>query len=100
MTCSHELRPGFIVGVIASVYAGLPFLNKFGHDEIKDRSLLTSQDWHFLCEQVERASRPEIITKTGAVLYVEETRAAVMIDIDSAASKLAPGFLSVAVLKF
>ena len=61
-------------------------------------SLLTYQDWQILREQTEQACRSDIITKEGVVLYIEHTRAAVMIDIDSAASKLAPGPLSLVIL--
>ena len=67
-------------------------------EDNKAVDLLTDQDWQMLCEQVEQACRLDIITKNGAVLYVEQTRAAVMIDIDSAQSKLAPGLLSAAIL--
>ena len=76
------------------VYAGLPVIDMLRqHADNKAVSLLTVQDWQMLCEQVEQACRPEIITKDGAVLYIEQTRAAFMIDIDSAASKLAPPVL-------
>ena len=51
-----------------------------------------------LCEQIEQACRSDIITKVGAVIYVEQTRAAFMIDIDSAQSKLAPSPLSAAIM--
>ena len=61
-------------------------------------NLLTDQDWQMLYEQVEQACRSDIITKDGAVIYVEQTRAALLIDIDSAQSKLAPGPLSAAIL--
>ena len=81
------------------VYAGLPVLDLLRQIEHnKAVSLLTDQDRQFLCEQVEQACRSDIITKDGAVLYIERTRAAFMIDIDSAASKLAPGILSLAIL--
>ena len=74
-----------------SVYAGLSFADKLRQIKgKKEISLLTQQDWYMLCEQVEEAGRSEIITKDGVVLYIEQTRAAFMIDIDSAASKLAP----------
>jgi len=81
------------------VYVGLPVMETLGQiEDNKAVSLLTGQDWQMLCEQVEQACRSEIITKDGAVLYIEHTRAAFMIDIDSAASKLAPGPLSLAIL--
>ena len=81
------------------VYAGLSISDTLRQIEHNDAvKLLTDQDWQILCEQVERACRLDIITKDGAVLYVEQTRAAVMIDIDSAQSKLAPGPLSAAIL--
>ena len=61
-------------------------------------NLLTDQDWQMLYEQVEQACRSDIITEDGAVIYIEQTRAALLIDIDSAQSKLAPGPLSAAIL--
>ena len=81
------------------VYAGLSVadtLSQIENNKVVD--LLTEQDRQMLCEQVEQACRAKIITKDGAILYVEQTRAAFMIDIDSAQSKLAPGPLSVAIL--
>ena len=81
------------------VYAGLSVIDTLR--KIKDNNaidVLTDQDWQVLCEQVEQAYHSDIITKDGAVLYVEQTRAAFMIDIDSAQSKLAPGPLSAAIL--
>ena len=81
------------------VYAGLSVTDMLRQIENnKTVDLLTEQDRQMLCEQVEQACRSKIITKDGAVLYVEQTRAAFMIDIDSAQSKLAPGPLSVAIL--
>ena len=81
------------------VYAGLSVIDTLRQIENnKTVDLLTEQDQQMLCEQVEQACRSNIITKDGAVLYVEQTRAAFMIDIDSAQSKLAPGPLSVAIL--
>ena len=81
------------------VYAGLSVKDTLRQiEDNKAVDLLTDQDWQMLCEQVEQACRSDIITKDGAVLYVEQTRAAVMIDIDSAQSKLAPGPLSAAIL--
>ena len=82
-----------------SIYAGLPFADTLRwHENNKKVSLLTDQDWQMLCEQIEQACCSDIITKDGAVLYIEQTRAAFMIDIDSAASKLGPGPLSLAIL--
>ena len=81
------------------VYAGLSVTDTLR--QIEDNraiNLLTDQDWQLLCEQVEQACRSDITTKDGAVLHVEQTRAAFMIDIDSAQSKLAPGPLSAAIL--
>ena len=81
------------------VYAGLSVADTLRQiEDNKVVDLLTDQDWQMLCEQVEQACRSDIITKDGAVLYVEQTRAAFMIDIDSAQSKLAPGPLSAAIL--
>ena len=81
------------------VYPGLHVTDTLRQNEgNKTVTLLTEQDWQLLCEQVEQAGRSDIITMDGAVLYIEQTRAAVMVDIDSAASKLAPGPLSKAVL--
>ena len=81
------------------VYAGLSVKDTFRQiEDNKAINLLTDQDWQLLCEQVEQACRSDIITKDGAVLHVEQTRAAFMIDIDSAQSKLAPGPLSAAIL--
>ena len=81
------------------VYAGLSVTDRRRQIENnKAINLLTDQDWPMLCEQVEQVCRSNIITKDGAVLYVEQTRAAFMIDIDSAQSKLAPGPLSAAIL--
>ena len=81
------------------VYAGLSVTDRLRQIENnKAINLLTDQDWPMLCEQVEQVCRSNIITKDGAVLYVEQTRAAFMIDIDSAQSKLAPGPLSAAIL--
>ena len=82
-----------------SVYAGLPLKEKLGYTDSNSAfSLFSDRDRQVLCEQLERANQSEIITKDGAVLYVEQTRAAFMIDIDSAQSKLAPGPLSIAIL--
>ena len=81
------------------VFAGLSVIDMLRQIENdKTVGLLTEQDRQMLCEQVEQACRSNIMTKDGAVLYVEQTRAAFMIDIDSAQSKLAPGPLSVAIL--
>ena len=81
------------------IYAGLTFADTLRQNENnKTASLLTEQDWQLLCEEVEHACSSDIITKDGAILYFEQTRAALMIDIDSAASKLAPGPLSLAIL--
>jgi|GEM_PF-708879 len=81
------------------VYAGLSVTDTLRQiEDNKAVDLLTEQDWQMLCEQVEQACRSDIMTKDGAVLYVEQTRAASMIDIDSAKSKLAPGPLSAAIL--
>ena len=82
-----------------AVYSGLPLTDTLRQNEgNRAKSLLTSQDWLSLYEQVEQSGRSDIITKDGAVIYIERTRAAIMIDIDSAVSKLAPGPLSLAVL--
>tara|TARA_B100000963_G_C22606669_1_gene662842 strand:+ start:627 stop:1745 length:1119 start_codon:yes stop_codon:yes gene_type:complete len=81
------------------VYAGLSVTDRLGKIENKQVvDLLTDKDWQMLCEQIEQVCRSEIITKDGAVLYIEQTRAAFMIDIDSSQSKLAPGPLSAAIL--
>ena len=81
------------------VHAGLPVTDKLRQiEDDKAVGILTDQDWQLLCEQVAHACRSDIKTKVGAVLYIEQTRAAFMIDIDSAASKLAPGILSLAIL--
>ncbi len=81
------------------VFAGLSVIDMLRQIENdKTVGLLTEQDRQVLCERVEQACHSNIITKDGAVLYVEQTRAAFMIDIDSAQSKLAPGPLSVAIL--
>ena len=81
------------------VYPGLPISFTLGQNEgNKLVSLLTDDDWRFLCEQVYQAEFSGITTKEGAVLYIEQTRAAFMIDIDSATSKLAPGPLCLSIL--
>ena len=81
------------------VYAGLSFTDTLRQiEDDKAVELLTDEDWQMLCEQVEQACSSDIITKNGAVIYVEQTRAAFMIDIDSAQSKLAPSPLSAAIL--
>ena len=81
------------------VFAGFSFTDKLRKiEDNKAVNLLTDQDWQMLCEQVEQACRSDIITEDGAVIYVEQTRAALLIDIDSAQSKLAPGPLSAAIL--
>ena len=81
------------------VFAGFSLTDKLRQiQDNKAVNLLTDQDWQMLCEQVEQACRSDIITKDGAVIYVEQTRAAFLIDIDSAQSKLAPGPLSAAIL--
>lgn len=81
------------------VYAGLSITDTLRQIEDNEAvDVLTDQDWQVLCEQFEKACHSDIITKDGAVLYVEQTRAAFMIDIDSAQSKLAPGPLSTAIL--
>ena len=81
------------------VYAGLPLTETLRLNECNGAvKLLTDQDWDMICEQVEQAGRSEIITKDGAIIYIEQTRAAVMIDIDSAVSKLTPALLSKAIL--
>jgi len=81
------------------VFAGFSFTDKLRQiEDNKAVNLLTGQDWQMLCEQVEQACRSDIITEDGAVIYVEQTRAAFLIDIDSAQSKLAPGPLSAAIL--
>ena len=81
------------------VFAGFSFTDKLRQiEDNKAVNLLTDQDWQMLCEQVEQACRSDIITEDGAVIYVEQTRAALLIDIDSAQSKLAPGPLSAAIL--
>ena len=81
------------------VFAGFSFTDKLRQiEDNKAVNFLTDQDWQVLCEQVEQACRSDIITEDGAVIYVEQTRAALLIDIDSAQSKLAPGPLSAAIL--
>ena len=81
------------------VYTGLSVTDMLRQiEDDKAIGLLTDEDWQLLDEQVEQACRLDIITKVGAVLYIEQTRAAFMIDVDSAASKLAPGILSLAIL--
>jgi Ribonuclease G/E len=82
-----------------AIYAGQSLEDKLKQNERKRAvSIITEQDWQLLFEQIEGAGRQGIITKAGAVLYIEKTRAAIMIDIDSAASKLAPGLLSATIL--
>ena len=81
------------------VYPGLSISATLRQSEgNKPVSILTDQDWQLLCEEVDQARCSQIITKDGAILYIEETRAAFMIDIDSAGSKLAPSALSMAIL--
>ena len=81
------------------VFSGFSLTDKLRQiEDNKAVNLLTDQDWQMLCEQVEQACRSDIITEDGAVIYVEQTRAALLIDIDSAQSKLAPGPLSAAIL--
>ena len=81
------------------VYAGLSVTDMLRQiEDNKAFNILTEQDWEMLSEQVEQACRSDIITKDGAILYVEQTRAAVMIDVNSAQSKLAPSSLSMAIL--
>ena len=81
------------------VYAGLSVTETLRQiEDNKAVAVMTDQDWQVLCEQVEQACHSDITTKNGAVIYVEQTRAAFMIDIDSAQSKLAPGPLSAAIL--
>ena len=81
------------------VYAGLSVTDTLRQiEDNKAVAVMTDQDWQVLCEQVEQACHSDIITKNGAVLYVEQTRAAFMIDIDSAQSKLAPGPLCAEIL--
>ena len=77
-----------------SVYAGLPLTETLRLNECNGAvKLLTDQDWDMITEQVEQAGRSEIITKDGAIIYIEQTRAAVMIDIDNAVSKVDPSSL-------
>lgn len=81
------------------VYPGLPVAYTIRQNQDNRAvSLLTGQDWQMLCEQLEKAACSGITTKEGAVLYIEQTRAAFMIDIDSASSKLAPGPLCLSIL--
>ena len=82
-----------------SVYAGQSLKEKLNyHHGDRAFGLLSDRDWQVLCEELERADQAKIITKDAAVIYVEQTRAAVMIDIDSAASKLPPGSLTTSIL--
>ena len=81
------------------VYAGQSVTDTLRWNEgSKAVRLLTDQDWQMLCDQVEQACCSDIITKDGAVIYIEQTRAAFMIDIDSSTSKLGPVPLSMDVL--
>ena len=81
------------------VYAGQSVTDSLRQiEDNKAVAVMTDQDWQVLCEEVEQAFHSGIITKNGAVLYVEQTRAAFMIDIDSAQSKLAPGPLCAEIL--
>ena len=81
------------------ICSGLPITPALRRNECnKAVGFLTAQDWQMLYEQVEVAGCSSIITKEGAILYIERTRAAIMIDIDSGSSKLAPGTLSQVIL--
>ena len=75
------------------VYAGLSITDPLRQiEDNKAVDLLNDQDWQMLCEQVNYMSFRHHNQRWGD-LYVERTRAAFMIDIDSATSKLAVLYL-------
>ena len=51
---------------------------------------LEENDWQIVHAAYDAAVQPRYESRQGAVFWIEQTRAAVMVDIDSAASKLAP----------
>ena len=51
---------------------------------------MRENDWQIVHAAYDAAVQPRYESRQGAVLWIEQTRAAVMVDIDSAGSKLAP----------
>ena len=73
------------------VYTGYSLMEKLRqNDDNKSVRILSHEDWKILHEQVDLARQPDVIAKGGGLLYIEQTRAAFMIDVDSASSKQAP----------
>ena len=81
------------------VYAGLTLANRcrLFYPDLCVRQL-GHEEWPAVRSAYDEAKQARYETAQGAVLWIEQTRAAVTVDIDSAASKLAPGRLCMAVL--
>jgi len=86
-------KPGELSGQAQArlIYPG-PSLHrrlKFLYPELPVRQL-GENDWQIVHAAYDAAVQPRYESRQGAVFWIEQTRAAVMVDIDSAASKLAP----------
>ena len=77
------------------IFSGLPLIQQASlYADTKDIRIARSQDFAQIHNDLTQIMSPRYVTKTGAIIWMEPTRAAIMIDVDSAQSSLAPAILA------
>ena len=77
------------------IFSGLPLIQQASlYADSNDIRIAHSQDFAQIRSDLTQIMSPRYVTKTGAIIWIEPTRAAIMIDLDSAASSLAPATLA------
>ena len=77
------------------IFSGLPLIQQASlYADTKDIRIAHSQDFAQIHSDLTQIMSPKYVSNSGAVIWIEPTRAAIMIDIDSAQSGLSPAALA------
>ena len=77
------------------IFSGLPLIKQASlYAGSNDIRVAHSEDFAEICSDLTQIMSPRYATKSGAIIWMEPTRAAIMIDVDSAASSLGPASLA------
>ena len=77
------------------IFSGLPLIQQASlYADSNDIRIAHSQDFAQIRSDLHQIMSPRYVTKSGAIIWIEPTRAAIMIDVDSAASSLTPASLA------
>ncbi len=77
------------------IFSGLPFIQQAClYADAYDIRIAQRQDFSDILSDLTQIMSPRYVTKSGAIVWIEPTRAAITVDVDSAASGLTPATLA------